>query len=230
MKERYENGSGDVLPQEDGPREDPLPEPLILIVDDVAENVEVLYRLLEGEGYRFAVAQNVKETYQAVEREVPDLILLDVMLPDGDGFEAAEELLRSYSDRYLPIIFITARTHVDDKVRGFQVGGVDYIIKPFEYREVQARVRTHLELKRAEAERTKLIGELQEALQEVRQLRGIIPICARCKKVRDDGGYWQQVEHYISTHSEVEFSHSLCPACIRELYPDLGADVTGEES
>jgi PleD family two-component response regulator len=230
MKERHENGSGDVLPQEDGRREDPLPEPLILIVDDVAENVEVLYRLLEGEGYRFAVAQNVKETYQAVEREVPDLILLDVMLPDGDGFEAAEELLRSYSDRYLPIIFITARTHVDDKVRGFQVGGVDYIIKPFEYREVQARVRTHLELKRAEAERTKLIGELQEALQEVRQLRGIIPICARCKKVRDDGGYWQQVEHYISTHSEVEFSHSLCPACIRELYPDLGADVTGEES
>ncbi len=202
-------------------REEPLPAPLVLIVDDVAENVEVLYRLLQEEGYRFAVAQNVEETFGAVEKEVPDLILLDVMLPDGNGFDAAEELLKRYSDHYLPIIFITARTHVDDKLRGFEAGGVDYITKPFEYREVQARVKTHLALKRAETERTQLIEELQTALREVKQLQGIIPICSHCKKVRDDSGFWQQVEYYISTHSQAEFSHSLCPNCLQELYPDL---------
>jgi PleD family two-component response regulator len=202
----------------------PLPEPLILIVDDVAENVEVLYRLLKADDYRFAVAQNAEETFRAVAREVPDLVLLDVMLPDGNGFEVAEELLRSYGEHYLPIIFITARTHIDDKIRGFEAGGVDYITKPFEYREVQARVETHLKLKKAEVERNQLIGELRQALDEVQQLKGIIPICARCKQVRDDGGYWQQVEHYISRHSEAEFSHSLCPDCIHELYPDLSED------
>jgi CheY-like chemotaxis protein len=188
-------------------------QPLVLIVDDVAENVEVLYRLLAGEGYRFAVAQNAAETYRTVAREVPDLILLDVMLPDENGFDLAAALLEQHGEPYLPIIFITART-----------GVVDYITKPFEYREVQARVRTHLDLERAEAERSRLIGELRSALREVKQLQGIIPICARCKKVRDDSGYWQQVEHYISTHSEAEFSHSLCPACIQELYPDLSEE------
>lgn len=199
-------------------------EPLILIVDDVAENVEVLYRLLSGEGYRFAVAQNAEETYRAAEREVPDLVLLDIMLPDVDGFTVASELLRRHGNRYLPIVFITARTEESDKVRGFQAGGVDYITKPFEYREVKARVQTHLKLKSAEEEKSRLIEDLQAALREVKQLQGIIPICARCKKIRDDGGYWQQVEHYISTHSEAEFSHSLCPNCIQELYPELSEE------
>jgi PAS domain S-box-containing protein len=78
--------------------------------------------------------------------------------------------------------------------------------------------------KRAEEEREKLIQELQKALAEVKTLSGLIPICASCKKIRDDKGYWGQIESYISDHSEAEFSHGLCPECMKKLYPDLMED------
>ena len=199
-------------------------EPLILIVDDVSENVEILYSVLEQDNYRFAIALNAAEMYKAIEKEVPDLILLDVMLPDGDGFSLAEDILSVHSERYLPIIFITARAHLADKVKGFQSGGVDYITKPFDEAEVSVRVKTHVELKLARERQAVLIQQLQQALEEVKQLRGIIPICAHCKKIRNDDGFWMQVEHYISDHSEAEFSHGLCPACMNKMYPHLSEE------
>lgn len=196
-------------------------QPLVLIVDDVPENVEILYSVLKDGGYRFAIALNAAETYKAIKKEVPDLILLDIMLPDGNGFALAEEILSAHQDRYIPIIFITARAHLEDKVKGFQSGGVDYITKPFEESEVSARVKTHIELQLARQKQADLIQQLQQALNEVKQLRGIIPICAHCKKVRNDEGFWMQVEHYISEHSEAEFSHGLCPDCMKTMYPYL---------
>jgi len=195
--------------------------PLILIVDDVVENVEILYAILKDEPYRFAVALNAEQTYKAIARELPDLILLDVMLPDEDGYEVAEKILREYPGHRLPIIFITARARIEDKVKGFHAGGIDYITKPFEEEEVSARVRTHLELQQLNHRQERLIRQLKQALDEVKQLRGIIPICSHCKKIRDDSGYWKQVEQYISEHTEAEFSHGLCPNCLEELYPDL---------
>jgi len=75
--------------------------------------------------------------------------------------------------------------------------------------------------KQAEEQRERLLHELQEALAQVKQLRGMLPICAGCKKIRDDSGYWQQIESYIHAHADVEFSHGLCPDCIKKLYPDL---------
>ncbi len=81
------------------------------------------------------------------------------------------------------------------------------------------------ERKRVEEEREKLINELQEALNKVKTLSGLLPICSSCKKVRDDSGYWNQIEVYIRDHSEADFSHSICPDCAKELYPDL--DIYG---
>ncbi len=80
------------------------------------------------------------------------------------------------------------------------------------------------ERKRAEEEREKVITQLQQALAQVKRLSGLFPICASCKKIRDDQGYWQQVEEYIRDHSEAEFSHSICPDCARKLYPEFYAD------
>src|SRR6056297_2826191 len=93
--------------------------PLVLIVDDIEENVEVLYSILKSPEYRFALALNAEQALQAVEREIPDLILLDVMLPDGNGFRLAEQILKKYARERIPIIFITARAHVEDRVKGF---------------------------------------------------------------------------------------------------------------
>ena len=89
---------------------------------------------------------------------------------------------------------------------------------------MNVRVKTHVELKLVREQQEALIQQLQQALKEVKQLRGIIPICAHCKKIRNDNGYWMQVEHYISDHSEAEFSHGLCPDCMNEMYPHLSEE------
>lgn len=198
-----------------------MKKPLVFIVDDVEENISILYGILQNEGYRFALATSSREMRSAFDREKPDLILLDVMMPEESGFELLQQLRKDGEIGDIPVIFITARTGIEDKVYAFDIGGVDYITKPFQGEEVLARVRTHIELKQSRDRQKELIQELQQALDEVKQLRGIIPICANCKKVRNDQGYWQQVEEYISKHSELEFSHGLCPNCLHELYPDL---------
>ncbi len=198
--------------------------PLILIVDDVEQNIGLLYSILRNEEYRFAVAENGKGALEALQLEPPDLVLLDVMLPDLSGFEILAWMKEDEKFAGIPVIFITARSSLEDKLLGFEKGAVDYITKPFQDREVVMRVKTHLELKRRRDEQEALIARLRSALEEVKQLRGIIPICAGCKSIRTDGGYWQQVEEYISSHSEIEFSHGLCPACIRKLYPDLAEE------
>ncbi len=94
----------------------------------------------------------------------------------------------------------------------FQVGGEQRLL---------AYVRDITERKKAEAEHERLIAELRQALAEVKTLRGIVPICAKCKKIRDDAGYWRQVEEYVSEHSEAQFSHGICPDCVKSLYPEL---------
>ena len=112
----------------------------------------------------------------------------------------------------------TAQTN---KVKAFSAGGVDYITKPFKIEEVLARVNTHINLHSLQRCLEKKNIELQKALDEVKQLRGFLPICASCKNIRDDQGYWTQIELYIREHSEVEFTHSICPDCTTKLYPEL---------
>ncbi len=94
-----------------------------------------------------------------------------------------------------------------------------------ELEEANRQLREEIEQrKQAEREREKLIAELQKALSRVKLLSGLVPICAHCKKIRDDSGYWHQLERYISDHSEAEFSHGICPDCMKKLYPDLDPD------
>ena len=113
----------------------------------------------------------------------------------------------------------------DAIARGLEAGALDYIVKPFEPLELLARVRTHLALHRSRTQERKLVKDLQAALEQGKQLSGLLPICAGCKKVRDDNGFWQQVERYIADHSEATFSHGLCPDCIPIYFPDFKGSV-----
>lgn len=123
---------------------------LILLVDDVPENINILYQTLSNQGYLFAVATNGKETFTAVESEKPDLILLDIMMPEISGFDVCKKLKQDPKTSDIPIIFLTAKNELDDKVKGFKLGAVDYITKPFEAEEVKARVATHVRLRKSE--------------------------------------------------------------------------------
>ncbi|MCB0287852.1 MAG: response regulator [Calditrichia bacterium] len=122
---------------------------LILIVDDIPKNIQLLGNILSNHGYNIAVATNGKQALTIIEKKLPDLVLLDVMMPEIDGFEVCQRIKDNPASREIPVIFLTAKHEVEDKIRGFEVGGSDYVTKPFETAEVIARVRTHLQLKNA---------------------------------------------------------------------------------
>ena len=122
----------------------------VLVVDDTIENLRLLSSMLEEHGYEVRPVTNGRQALQAVERDPPDLILLDITMPEMDGYEVCRRLKANDRSKDVPVIFLTALTDTADKVRAFDVGGVDYITKPFQFEEVLARVKTHVALRRAQ--------------------------------------------------------------------------------
>ncbi len=196
-------------------------QPFILIVDDVQGNLQILGNILSSKGHRSTPATSGMHALKIIEKKLPDLILLDIMMPEMDGFELCRQLKNRDDTKDIPVIFISALTDTSDKVKAFETGGVDYIAKPFQEEEVLARVQTHLNLRNLQKRLEEKNTRLQKAFDEVKTLRGIIPICVSCKKIRDDKGYWNQVEAYIEEHSQAEFSHFLCVNCAKKLYPEI---------
>lgn len=184
---------------------------IVLIVDDNPVNIRLLESILKPHGYMTATAASAADAFVFLEAARPDLILLDIMMPDVNGYDAARRIKLSLELKDVPIIFLTAKTGTDDIVAGFEAGGVDYVTKPFNSRELLARIQTHVALKRAR--------------EEIQTLRGILPVCAECKKVREDGGEWITLEHFISRHTEAELSHGMCPDCITRLYPEIAQRI-----
>lgn len=187
-------------------------KPIVLAVDDNLHNLQLLGKILMDNGYEPAFAENGAQALDFLVRQVPDLILLDIMMPEMDGYEVCRLVKGNNRTKHVPVIFLTAKVETEDLVKGFEAGAVDYIKKPFEFTELLVRIKTHIDLKRAR--------------EEIKTLRGIIPICAKCKKIRDDEGLWKQIEVYIEKNSNAMFSHGLCPACAREVYGD---DIPGLE-
>src|ERR1017187_6583117 len=124
--------------------------PGILIVDDTPANALLLVRMLTERGYKARTALSGKLALQAARTEPPDLILLDITMPEMNGYEVCAQLKADTALKDIPVIFISALNETIDKVKAFRVGGVDYVTKPFHFEEVHARVQTHLQLRRLE--------------------------------------------------------------------------------
>jgi two-component system sensor histidine kinase/response regulator len=143
----------------------------ILVVDDAPANLQVISGLLKGHGYRVRLSPSGRLALHAARQEPPDLILLDVNMPELSGYEVAEELKKDPALRDIPIIFLSALQDTVDKVRAFAAGAVDYVTKPFQFEEVEARVRTHLSLRRLQAELEQRRQSLEQANHELRKLQ-----------------------------------------------------------
>jgi PleD family two-component response regulator len=185
----------------------------VLLVDDIKADINFLYNALDNE-YKLEFALDGKSALERVQSSPPDLILLDILMPGMSGYEVCRRLKADERTKDIPVIFITSKNEEEDETKGLELGAVDYIIKPFSLPIVKARLRTHLKIQR-------LIDEIRRALTEVKRLSGLLPICANCKNIRNDQGYWEQIEVYIKERSEAEFSHGICPECAKNLYPDL---------
>ena len=192
----------------------------ILIVED--EGIVILHirKALESLGY--IVADIVSSGEEAIIKATeirPDLVLMDIVLKGAiDGIEAADKIRAILS---IPVIYLTAHADEGTLQRAKVTEPFGYIVKPFRERDLQIAIEFALYKHKMEFERIKLISRLEDALSKVRQLSGLIPICASCKKIRDDKGYWEEVEAYIAKHSEALFSHGLCPACGKKAMEEL---------
>jgi DNA-binding response OmpR family regulator len=180
---------------------------LILAVDDTPADLDLLAAILGQAAYELALARDGSQALVMAAKEQPDLILLDVLMPGLDGLEVCRRLKADPATQAIPVIFVTAQSGSDELLTGFEVGAVDYVTKPFRIPELLARVHVHVELRRVQ--------------QEVHTLRGILPTCAHCKKIRDEQGAWHAIEAYISQRSEAQFSHGICPECIALHFPDV---------
>jgi PleD family two-component response regulator len=198
----------------------------VLIVDDNAKNVQVLGTILMDAKYRVAVAHRGQLVFDLMPKVKPDLILLDIMMPEMDGYEVCRRLKADPTTAEVPIIFLTAKTETDDIVLGFELGAADYVTKPFRAKEMLARVQTHIALTQLQQNLKKKNQELEEALASVKTLSGLLPICAHCKKIRNANDEWQSIETYVSEHSEADFSHSICPDCARTHFPEYGEPLS----
>jgi len=208
----------------------------ILLVDDSAENLLLLQSILQTGGYKdLLTAESAEQAFKHLGMDSSggdgtsvDLILMDIQMPDINGIETCRRIKEVERYRDIPIIMVTAMAQREKLQLAFAAGAMDYINKPVNKVELRTRVGSALKLKQEmdsrkarEQELKKRTQELEQALREVKVLRGFIPICASCKKIRNDRGYWQLVEAYIREHSEAEFSHGICPDCIKKFFPGV---------
>lgn len=198
----------------------------VLVVEDNPSVSDTVQTMLEEMGYTVAgKAMDGKSAVEMANSLQPDVILMDVGMPQMDGIQATQHIQASCPT---PVVILTAHEPSELVGRASAAGVGAYLVKPPRAPEIEraiiiamARFADMMELRRLNAELQVRNQELKQALDQVKILRGLLPICMGCKRIRDDDGYWQQLETYIRDHSEAEFSHGLCLDCAEELYPGL---------
>ena len=188
-----------------------------LIADDDLTYRRMLKALLSKWGYDVLVTSDGDAAWQVLQApDAPQIAILDWMMPGKDGVEICRQIRESSQSDPKYIILLTSKGGKEDVVSGLDAGADDYITKPFESEELRARVQVGERILKLQSELATRVKELQEALDQIETLEGILPICMYCKKIRNDQNYWQQVESYISQHSQAEFTHGLCPECFEK--------------
>jgi AmiR/NasT family two-component response regulator len=191
----------------------------VLIVEDDALVSEMIQGLLEEMSYVIVGrAVNGSQAIGMTQSTRPDVVLMDIKLPDMDGIEATRRIHESCPT---PVVVLTAYDTPELVERASVAGVGAYLVKPPDADEIDRAITIAMARFEDLMELRRLNAELQDALYKVKTLSGLLPICCSCKKIRDDEGYWNQLEVYIRGHSEVEFSHGLCPECAKELYPEI---------
>lgn len=194
----------------------------ILIAEDDFTSRTALSGILKRDGHEVEAVADGAAAWEALQRpDAPSLVILDWMMPQMDGLEVVRRIRVLGTRKQAYVLILTARGRKADVVAGLAAGANDYLAKPFDAGELRARVNVGRRMVEMQEELASKIEELNRALGQIKTLRGIVPICSSCKKIRDDEGYWQQVEVYVRNHTEAEFSHGICPSCMERLYRDF---------
>ncbi len=199
----------------------------ILIADDELFSRNVVKKVLTAWEHEVIEASDGKEAWEILSSDDgPRLALLDWIMPHISGIDLVRKVRESLSGRshYIYIILLTQKGSKEEIVSGLDAGADDYMVKPFDHNELRVRIQSGIRVVELEVELIAANRRLREALAQVKTLSGLLPICASCKKIRDDEGYWRNIEEYVRDHSEADFSHGICPQCAQKLYPEFYRD------
>jgi CheY-like chemotaxis protein len=186
----------------------------VLIAEDDPVFRYALEVLLPGWGYEAVCAADGLAAWGALQApDPPRLAVLDWTMPGLDGPEVCRRARRTPGLERTYLILVTGRSRPGDVVKGLNAGADEHVAKPIEFAELQARLNAGRRIVELQARLEERAREAEEALARVRQLQGLLPICAWCKKVRDDGDYWRQVEDYLGRHLDIRCTHGICPDC-----------------
>jgi DNA-binding response OmpR family regulator len=195
----------------------------ILIAEDDPVSRRMLEVTLGGWGYDVQVTCDGRAACAGLEAaDPPPLALLDWMLPEMDGVEICHRIRATEAGRAIYLILLTTRSRKEDLIAGLEGGADDYITKPFDRGELRARIRAGCRIVELQSSLAARVAELKESVARIKHLNGLLPICAWCKRIRDDQNYWQEVEKYVAVHSEVRFTHGICPDCKAKAEAEAG--------
>jgi DNA-binding response OmpR family regulator len=196
----------------------------ILMADDDATLRHGLGVQLKRWGYEPVICANGEEARAVLADGEPPLVaILDRSMPGVDGLTLCSEIRSTAHLQATYVVLLTAHDSRDDIVTGLDGGADEYMTKPFDWEMLRARLRTGVRIATLQRDLALRVAELQDALANVKQLSGLLPMCSYCKRIRDDGDYWQQLETYLADHSEAEFSHGVCPTCLERVRAEFEA-------
>lgn len=186
----------------------------VLIAEDEPVTRRMLEISLQQAGHEVTAVQNGAEAWRILQTEAaPKLVLLDWVMPEMDGLTVIRNVRAVPSSQPPYIILLTVKDELDGIVDALDSGANDYVTKLKDMRELVSRVRVGERVVHLQAELACRLEEAEHALSEIKRLQGLLPICAYCKKIRNDQNYWQEIELYVHEHSEADFSHGICPDC-----------------
>jgi phosphoserine phosphatase RsbU/P len=189
----------------------------VLIAEDDAPSRLMLKSQLTRCGYSVIAACDGNEAWRILgEPDHPHILVLDWIMPGIEGPEIVQRLREREPEQLYYAIIITSRNDKDSAVSALDRGADDFVGKPFDIAELRARIAVGCRILGLQNALSAHLQQLEDTLARVKQLEGIIPICMYCKKIRDDHNSWNQLEQYITDHSEAKFSHGICPRCAEE--------------
>jgi sigma-B regulation protein RsbU (phosphoserine phosphatase) len=204
----------------------------ILIAEDDPTSRRILEINLIKWGHELVVTTNGAEAWAEFQKpDAPHLAILDIMMPELSGLDVCRNIRQMEHITSPYLIILTAKQEKEDVVAGIEAGANDYLTKPFHRDELRVRVGVGVQMIELQRSLRERVQELEDALAQVKQLQGILPICSYCKKIRDDENYWHQVDKYISKNTATSFSHSVCPDCYKTIWePQLQQLEKGKDS
>ncbi|MEA3213744.1 MAG: phosphoserine phosphatase RsbU/P [Chthoniobacter sp.] len=195
-----------------------MPAPRILIAEDHDDSRHLLERHLRRWGFEVVTAGDGESAAQILAApDAPSFAVLDWTMPKLDGVEVCRRVRAGTNRPYIYLIMLTGKSDTDNIAEGLDAGADDYVIKPFDLDELRARLGVGQRLVELEGNLARRAIELQRAIDDVKKLKRLIPICMFCKRVRDDQDYWRQIDEYLGTETSTHISRGVCPACMADL-------------